>query len=124
MNMLSSRQGDHVSDLFKILSDPFRVRLVLALSELEACVCHLERLLGKRQAYISQHLMSLREAGILVSRRDGKYIFYRLKDRRLLSLVRRAAEITGSRFDSIPAQMKVLSQCECPTCAPSDPIRL
>jgi len=63
--MLAAKQSSKISQLFKVMGDPFRVRLLLALAEQEACVCHLERLLGRRQAFISQHLMSLREAGVL-----------------------------------------------------------
>jgi ArsR family transcriptional regulator len=123
--MFSLKQSDRIARLMKLLSDPFRVRLLLALSRQEACVCHLERLLAKRQAYISQHLMVLREEGLLTARRDGKYIFYTLKDRRLLNLFRRAAELTGSTLDSVSvAQKDSLSNCACPTCAPPNLITI
>jgi ArsR family transcriptional regulator len=107
-----------IGKLFKTMGDPFRVRLLLSLSEREACVCHLECLLGKRQAYISQHLMSLREAGIVTARREGKYIFYNLKDGEVLDLIRRAAEIAGLTKDELKATVKTtnLSSCECPQC--------
>jgi ArsR family transcriptional regulator len=109
-----------LADMFKMIGDPFRIRLLLALSEQEACVCHLERLLGKRQAYISQHMMILREAGLLSSRRAGKYIFYRLKDHNLLNLLHRAAQITGVKLDSgSSVKENTLANCECPTCTPS-----
>jgi ArsR family transcriptional regulator len=118
--MLSSRQLAPLAALFKMIGDPIRIRLLLALAEQEACVCHLERLLGKRQAYISQHLMSLREAGLLSARRSGKYIFYHLKDRNLLNLIHRAVEISGAEIDSNKlVQTDALVNCECPTCTPS-----
>jgi ArsR family transcriptional regulator len=123
--MFSPGQSVRITSLFRLLSDPFRVRLLLVLSEQEACVCHLECLLGKRQAYISQHLMNLREAGILIARREGKYIFYRLKDNRLLNLIHRAAEITGSKLASTHIeQSNALSKCVCPSCAPTNPVPL
>ncbi len=119
--MLTAAPSNEISQLFKVMGDPFRVRLLLALADQEACVCHLERVLGKRQAYISQHLMSLREAGILTARREGKYIFYKLKDRDLLSLLRRAADIVGLTKAELTGRpnKKNVSNCECPNCGPA-----
>ena len=53
----------------------------------EQCVCHLEAVLGCRQAYISQHLMVLREAGLVEDRRDGARIFYRVIKPEVFDLV-------------------------------------
>jgi len=118
--MLATTYSNQIGQLFKLMGDPFRVRLLLALTEQEACVCHLECLLGKRQAYISQHLMSLREAGVLTTRREGKYIFYRLKDRGVLTLVRQAAEILGINDKGKTKSIDInLSKCECPNCGPA-----
>ncbi len=116
--MLTANQSSEISQLFKVMGDSFRVRLLLALAEQEACVCHLECLLGKRQAYISQHLMSLREAGILSTRREGKYIFYSLKDKKVLSLILRAAEVAGLKLAEKKAKTKTenLTHCACPQC--------
>ncbi len=118
--MLSVKQSKKISQLLRVVGDTFRVRLLLALSENEACVCHLECLLGKRQAYISQHLMSLREAGLLTARREGKYIFYKLKNHDLLGLIQSAAEIVGVSDIAEAKSMNItLSKCECPNCEPS-----
>jgi len=67
-----------VSDLLQVISPEPCLKILLIIGAGEACVCHLEVRLGYRQAYISQHLMALRQAGLLDSRREGKYIFYRL----------------------------------------------
>ena len=83
------------SNILAVLGNPFRVRLILALGDQEACVCHFEKLLKKRQAYISQHLMVLREAGLLETRRDGKYIYYRLSNPDVIKLIRAAALLSG-----------------------------
>ena len=119
--MLTANKSSEISQLFKVMGDPFRVRLLVALADQEACVCHLECLLGKRQAYISQHLMSLREAGLLSYRRAGKYIFYGLKDKEVLKLILRAAEIAGLTQAELKKTVKQgsLSLCECPQCGQS-----
>jgi DNA-binding transcriptional ArsR family regulator len=51
--------------LFRILSNPARLDLLACLRDGEACVCHLEAALGLRQAYISQQLAVLRQAGLV-----------------------------------------------------------
>jgi len=73
------------------ITSPQRIAILLAIGNGEACVCHLEATLGWRQAYISQHLMALRKANILLDRREGRYIFYRLKDTSLLDLITASA---------------------------------
>ena len=65
-----------IVSLLESFSPLARLEILLLIGAGEACVCHLETRLGYRQAYISQHLMALRQAGLLASRRNGKYIFY------------------------------------------------
>ncbi len=108
------------SQLFASISQPARILILLAIGEGEACVCHLETLLGYRQAYISQHLMALREAGVVKARRDGRYAFYRLKDTHILNLIHEAASLAGTKITSyarlLPAPPR--QSCKCPECAP------
>lgn len=118
--MLTREKNKSLSKVFKALSDPFRIRLTLALAAEEACVCHLERLLGKRQAYISQQLMPLREAGLLAARREGKFIFYRLKHPDTLDLVRQAAQLAGLSAEDLALDANARDKgCTCPHCAPN-----
>lgn len=115
--MLTRDRSKTLSKVFKALSDPFRIRLTLALAGEEACVCHLERLLGKRQAYISQQLMPLRQAGLLASRREGKFVFYRLKHPETLELVQQAAQLAGLSAQDL-ALAADANGCTCPHCVP------
>jgi len=65
--------------LFKGLSDETRLNLVLLLREKgELCVCELTLILKESQPKISRHLALLKESGLLLDRRDGKWIHYRL----------------------------------------------
>jgi ArsR family transcriptional regulator len=103
-----------ISAVLESVSTPARVKILLAIGIGEACVCHLEALLGFRQAYISQQLMSLRESGIISARREGKYIYYRLEKPEALELIRMAARLTG-----LPDNALVVTEhtaCECPRC--------
>jgi len=119
MNTTQQSFEEKISQLFEIIGKPVRTQIMMAIGQGEACVCHLEAVLGLRQAYLSQHLMALRNAGILTTRREGRYIFYRIRDMRLLELVQMAGVIVGipkteleSLFQTVP-----LSQCKCPSCA-------
>lgn len=65
--------------LFKMLSDETRLSLVLLLREKgELCVCELTSILREAQPKVSRHLALLRDSGLLLDRRDGKWIHYRL----------------------------------------------
>jgi len=110
---------EKISDLLASIGNPVRVQILLAIGTGEACVCHLESLLELRQAYISQQLMTLRKRKIIASRREGKYIYYRLVNPEVLSVIQSAGELVGIPKDSLEIQEH--SSCECPRCSlPSD----
>ena len=82
-------------------------------------MCHLEAATGWRQAYISQHLMALRSEGLVASRRDGRNIYYRLKNAGVLDLIRKAAGIAGiSDIEATQGRLALpLPNCTCPHCS-------
>ncbi len=102
------------------IASPQRIAILLLIGKGEACVCHLEASLGWRQAYISQHLMALRKADILQDRREGRYIFYSLKDASLLDLITSSARLSGLSAESVSTLIntQVNASCECPQCSP------
>jgi ArsR family transcriptional regulator len=120
MNMKKkSNPLESVALLLETISPLTRIQILLAIGTGEACVCHLEAALDLRQAYISQHLMVLRKADILLDRREGRYIFYRLKDAAILDLVIASATLSGSPAEDVSALINKKSlSCECPHCAP------
>lgn len=59
------------------LGEPGRVRLVAACLDAERCVCQLVGLVGLSAATVSRHLTVLRDAGLLISRKDGRWVHYR-----------------------------------------------
>lgn len=69
------------ADAFKALGDPVRLRLfhLLSLKE-ELCVCHLTEATNLPQSTVSRHLAVLRHSGLVDTRREGKWIHYRLND--------------------------------------------
>lgn len=88
-------------ELLQAISDPTRLEILLIVGTGEACVCNLETRLGYRQAYISQHLMALRQAELLEMRREGKYVFYRLLKPEIMPLIQMAADIVGVNLSVI-----------------------
>lgn len=101
--------------LFKALMHPARLAILDVLRPGEACVCHMEAALGYRQAYISQHLMVLRDAGLVEDRRDGWNIFYRSVKPEIFELMDSARLILGQRAKNRVAA--VVAACPCPHCS-------
>jgi DNA-binding transcriptional ArsR family regulator len=102
LNMKTTRFEKKAGKILSVMGNPFRIKILLAIGNGEACVCHLEALLGKRQAFISQHLMALRKEGLLNTRREGKYIFYRLANKDVIELIRKAGELAGLDQTQLP----------------------
>jgi ArsR family transcriptional regulator len=67
-----------VSRFFKALGDETRLRIVALLSHGELCVCHIHEALALSQPNVSRQLAILRAAGIVVDRREGTWVHYRL----------------------------------------------
>lgn len=102
---------------FKLLMHPTRLAILDVLRDDEHCVCHMEALFGLRQAHISQHLMVLREAGLVSDRRDGWNIFYRVTKPEIFQVIDAARALSGA----LPSQAFTSSRsdgvaCPCPKC--------
>lgn len=81
-----------VSDVFKQLSDPNRVRIFWLLSHQEACVVNIAAMLEMSSPAVSHHLRSLVESGLLESRREGKEVYYKAPDTELSRLLHQIVE--------------------------------
>lgn len=112
----------NTAEMLRLLGQPFRLQMLLVIGGDEVCVCHLEALLGLRQAAISQHLMGLRRAGLVLARRRGRFIYYRLANPELMSLVLRAAELCGMDSAALQAvYSKTVPGCHCSRCQRGEP---
>jgi ArsR family transcriptional regulator len=67
-----------LDQLFRVLADPTRLRLLNLIADKEICVCYFVEILGLSQPKISRHLAYLRRAGIVATRRQGRWMHYRL----------------------------------------------
>ncbi|MFH2101750.1 MAG: metalloregulator ArsR/SmtB family transcription factor [Chloroflexota bacterium] len=104
-----------LSSFLQAISPEPRLEILLAIGAGEVCVCHLEAALTYRQAFISQHLMTLREAGLVTDRREGRYVFYQLSNPAVLDVLRQLAQM--QRVE-LPVSLNP-RQCDCPSCNPN-----
>ncbi len=98
--------------LFRVMAHPARLAILDMLRQGEACVCHLEAALGYRQAYLSQQLAVLREAGLVQVRREGWNIYYQILDTAILNVLDEARRLTHTQ-DVTPQRA---GNCPCPKC--------
>ena len=103
-------------NIFKALSHPARLQIMDMLRRGEQCVCHIETALGKRQAYVSQQLMILRDAGLVESRKDGLRVYYRIDSPKALAILKATL---GEVTNAPPLR---LMDCPCPQCEPEQAV--
>ncbi len=96
------------AEIFQLLSHPVRLQILNELRKREACVCHLQAVTKRPQAYVSQQLRILREADIVVDIKEGQNVYYHLHSEEVLQLL---ADTLGP---AEPAQ--VVAGCNCPFC--------
>jgi ubiquinone/menaquinone biosynthesis C-methylase UbiE len=70
-------KADQLQRVFRVFSDPTRIRILALLEREELAVQEIMEVLGMAQSRVSRHLAILREAGLLEDRRDGTFVFYR-----------------------------------------------
>ena len=73
-----TKRGFNMERFFQALGDDTRLRLLNLMGDQEICVCYFVEILGQLQPKISRHLAYLRSAGIVLARREGKWIHYRI----------------------------------------------
>lgn len=75
------------SDIFQQLCDPTRLRILWILAHSEQCVNNVAALIHMSTSVVSHHLRSLRQTGLIVNRREGKEMYYKLADDKTATLV-------------------------------------
>jgi ArsR family transcriptional regulator len=118
LNICPPEPVDAVAAILRTLGQPVRVQILALIGSAEVCVCHLEAYLGLRQAVISQHLMALREANLVVAERRGRNIYYHLADPKWLDLLHTAAAIAGFPSSGLATPAQPVTPCPCPRCNP------
>jgi DNA-binding transcriptional ArsR family regulator len=106
------------------LAHPARLEILELLRDGEACVCHVQAMLGQRQAYVSQHLNILKQAGLVTHRKDGLRVYYQLRYRDLSKVLDQVRSFVS---DSVPQPVDRIVEerrresCSCPQCSELKP---
>ncbi|HET7342988.1 MAG TPA: metalloregulator ArsR/SmtB family transcription factor [Methylomirabilota bacterium] len=95
--MAAPREVDAALRLFRALGDETRLRLLEQLRAGEQCVCNLTDELDARQSRLSFHLKTLKEAGLVTDRRQGRWVYYALNPEAFAVLERVLGELRPTR---------------------------
>lgn len=87
------------AELFKTLGHPVRIRVLEVLGEGPAHVAHIAEAVGVGGSTLSQHLATLRRAGVIASQREGSQVIYRVVDPRVFQLLRTGREMLTSSLE-------------------------
>jgi len=85
--MISERELERLSLIYKVLGDPNRLKMVMALRNVEMCVCDLAAFTGLSESAVSHQLRRLKDLALVKSRRDGPIIYYALDDEHVSGLL-------------------------------------
>ncbi|MGZ4951925.1 MAG: ArsR/SmtB family transcription factor [Halobacteriota archaeon] len=85
--MLDDQLVEDAAEVFRVLGDPTRMRLLYALAQRELCVCDLSAVLDMTQSAISHQLRVLRSARLVRHRKVGKIVYYSLADAHVVQLM-------------------------------------
>jgi ArsR family transcriptional regulator len=84
--------------VFKALSDPNRVRILKMVLERELCLCEVREVLDLSASTVSKHLSILRDAGLILDAKDGKWVNFRANDRTEDEVVRSTLALVRRSF--------------------------
>ena len=110
-------ESANLEQVFRALGNSTRLRLLHLMHGREICVCYLVEVLDVPQPKISRHLAYLRRAGLVLARREGKWMHYRLASQ----LNRHTSDILRTTLDSIsrePQMQRDLRKLNSACCGP------
>ena len=79
-HLIEQDTANRLSEIFKVLGDPNRLRIISLLLDNEVCVHNLEAVLGMSQSAISHQLRQLRQLNLVRFRKEGRHVYYSLDD--------------------------------------------
>ena len=89
---VSDGDTDRLSSIFRGLGDPTRLKIVMALKNVEMCVCDLGAFIGLSESAVSHQLRRLKDLALVKSRRDGQIVYYCLDDEHVTALLEMGLE--------------------------------
>jgi DNA-binding transcriptional ArsR family regulator len=89
--LMGPRTVEALANIFRVLGDPTRVRILDALSGGELCVCDIASLVGISESAVSHQLRLLRSMRLVRPRRAGRLVYYAVDDQHILELLKQAS---------------------------------
>ena len=83
---------ERISNIFQIMGDPSRLKILHCVSQGDVCVCDLSAILGMNVSAVSHQLRLLRTLNLVKPRRDGRIVYYSLSDEHVGELMRMGLE--------------------------------
>ena len=96
-SMATDEKIADVSDLFRVLGDSTRIKILWALDNNELCVCDIASLIGMTKSAVSHQLRVLKDNALVKNRREGKIIYYFLADTHVQDIFEKAVEHVNER---------------------------
>ncbi|HHW79723.1 MAG TPA: winged helix-turn-helix transcriptional regulator [Acholeplasmataceae bacterium] len=93
--MLSNDEYNDIANLFKVISDINRIKIIEAVSKAPLCVCDIGHLLGVTKSAISHQMKILRKYKIVKGKREGKMIYYSIDNPKILEVIKDARKYLG-----------------------------
>ena len=84
---IAEKDVDRLAQTYKIMGDPTRLKIILALRSGEMCVCDIAAFIGLSESAVSHQLRRLRDLSLVRSRRDGQVLYYSLDDAHVVDLI-------------------------------------
>jgi len=93
--LCARKELTHISDLLKTIAEGNRLKIICLLGKGEHCVCEIMEALDLPHNLISHHLKVLTKAGILLRRRDGRFVFYKVNQKNFASFKNEFKQLVG-----------------------------
>jgi len=90
---MDSKKVELEAELLAVLAQPTRLKILYFLKDGEKCACEINPRMREDASVISRHLVKMREAGILDSRKEGVSIYYWIKEPRVFAILQTADEM-------------------------------
>ena len=97
------------SDFLKAIAQPTRLKILYFLKDGERCACEIIPRMKEDQSNISRHLTHMKDAGILESRKEGVSVYYKIKDKRVFTLLSLVDEMVKTEIKKKAKVVKVIS---------------
>jgi DNA-binding transcriptional ArsR family regulator len=97
------------SDFLRVLAQPTRLKILYFLKDGEKCACEIIPKMKEDQSNISRHLTLMRDAGLLESRKEGVSVYYKIKDKRVFSLLSLVDEMIRAEIQEKVKLIKMLA---------------